>query len=96
MKPIFKSFCLSVVLCCICLSGQAASSHELKTPTLSAPSFEQEMLESMGKMDQGMAAATDLEPQSIPKSSCHFCGSGSAGSEVRLVRRMKQCILAQD
>jgi YVTN family beta-propeller protein len=57
MKPMFKSFYLSIVLCCICLSAQAASSHELKTPTLLASSFEQEMAESMSKMDQDMTAA---------------------------------------
>jgi YVTN family beta-propeller protein len=57
MKPIFKSFYLSLVACCIWLSARAASSYELMTPTSSSPSFEQEMAESMRKMDQDMVAA---------------------------------------
>jgi uncharacterized protein (DUF305 family) len=57
MKPIFKSFYLSVVLCRICLSAQAVSSHELMGSASSAPSFEQDMAESMSKMDQEMTAA---------------------------------------
>jgi hypothetical protein len=57
MKPVFKSLYLSLVMCCICLSTRAASSSELITPTSSESSFEQQIAESMGKMDQDMAAA---------------------------------------
>jgi YVTN family beta-propeller protein len=57
MKAIFKSLYLSIVLCRICFSARAASSHELARPISSGPSFEQEMAESMSKMDQDMAAA---------------------------------------
>jgi YVTN family beta-propeller protein len=57
MKPIFKSLYLGIVLCRICLSAQAALSHELITPTSSSPSFEQQMAETMRKMDQDMVAA---------------------------------------
>ena len=71
MKPIFKSFYPSIVVCCICLPSHAASSHELIRPMASGSSFEQEMAESMSKMDQDMAAAamtgdpdqTDLLPE---------------------------------
>lgn len=56
MTPMFKAFYLGVVLCCICLSAQTASSHELVKPP-SSGSFEQEMAESKSKMDQDMAAA---------------------------------------
>ena len=57
MNPIFKSLYLGIVLCHICLSAHAALSHELTTPTSSSPSFEQQMAETMRKMDQDMAAA---------------------------------------
>jgi YVTN family beta-propeller protein len=57
MKLQFKSFYLSIVLCSVCLSAQAASSQELMTPMVSGTSFEQEMAESMSKMDHDMAAA---------------------------------------
>ncbi len=56
MKPIFNSLSLGIVLCRICLSARTASSYELTTPTSSGPSFEQEMAESMRKMDRDMAA----------------------------------------
>ena len=57
MKPLFKLLYLSLVVGCICLSALSASSYELITPTFSEPSFEQQMAESMRKMDQDMAAA---------------------------------------
>jgi uncharacterized protein (DUF305 family) len=57
MKPLFKLLYLSLVVCCICLSALAASSYELITPTSSSPSFEQQMAETMRKMDQDMVAA---------------------------------------
>ncbi len=57
MKPIFTSFYLGVVLCCVCFSAHATSSHQLMRPMSSDASFEQEMIESMSKMDQDMAAA---------------------------------------
>jgi YVTN family beta-propeller protein len=57
MKPIFKSFYLGVALCRICSSAEAASSHELTKPMPSGSSFEQEMAESMSKMDHDMATA---------------------------------------
>jgi len=57
MKPIFKSLYLGIVLWRMCLSAQAALSHELITPTSSSPSFEQQMAETMRKMDQDMVAA---------------------------------------
>src|SRR4029077_7980897 len=56
-KPIFKLLYLGIVLCGICLSAQAALSHELITATSSSPSFEQQMAETMRKMDQDMVAA---------------------------------------
>src|SRR2546421_4739144 len=57
MKPMFTSFYLGVVLCCVCFSAHATSSHQLMRPMSSDASFEQEMIESMSKMDQDMAAA---------------------------------------
>src|SRR5580765_5404128 len=57
MKPIFKSLYLGIVLWGMCLSAQAALSHEPITPTASSPSFEQQMAETMRKMDQDMVAA---------------------------------------
>ena len=57
MKPTFKSCYRSLGVCCICLYSQAALSHELTRPMVSSSSFEQEMAESMSKMNQGMAAA---------------------------------------
>src|SRR5256885_8909940 len=57
MKPIFTSFYLGVVLCWVGFSAHATSSHQLMRPVSSDASFEQEMIESMSKMDQDMAAA---------------------------------------
>ncbi len=57
MKTIFKAFYLSIVLCCMSLSAEAASSHELMRRISAGSSFEQEMAESMSKMDQDMGAA---------------------------------------
>src|SRR6266576_93104 len=57
MKPIFTPFYLGVVLCCVCFSAHATSSRQLMRPMSSDASFEQEMIESMSKMDQDMAAA---------------------------------------
>ena len=56
MQPEFTSFYLSVILCSVCLSAQAASSNELMTSMVSDTSFEQEMADSMSKMDHDMAA----------------------------------------
>ncbi len=58
MTTILKWFCvISIVACAIYLPAQAASQQEHMAQMNVNPVFEQEMMESMGKMDREMMAA---------------------------------------